>query len=143
MGKKAKKAQQQPAAPPVEEMRIDKWLKMVRIFKKREEAADACDSGRVKLNGQVAKASRTVKVGDEIVVKKGKRYIELEVLQIPKRGLSAKDAKLAYRDHSPKLSEETLELMRLQREAEKKMRRKYKGRPTKKERRDWEKFRGW
>ena len=143
MGKKSKKTPDNPADPAADQMRLDKWLKMVRIFKKRDEAAEACDSGRVKLNGQIAKASRMVKVGDEIVVKKGKRYIELEVLQIPKRGLSAKDAKLAYRDHSPKLSEETLELMRLQKEAEKKMRRKYKGRPTKKERRDWEKFRGW
>ncbi len=139
----AKKQREESAAPQAEAMRIDKWLKMVRIFKKRTEAAEACELGRVKLNGQVAKASRTVKVGDQIVVKKGKRYLELEVLQIPKRGLSAKDARLAYKDNTPELPEETLELMRLQREAEKKFRRKFKGRPTKKERRDWEKFRGW
>ncbi len=138
-----KKADRQAGGEPVQEMRLDKWLKMVRIFKKRTEAAEACDLGRVKLNGQPAKAGRTVRVGDKIVVRKGKRYLEIEVLQIPKRALSAKDAKLAYKDNSPQLPEETLELIRLQREAEKKFPRKFKGRPTKKERRDWERFRGW
>lgn len=124
-------------------MRIDKWLKVVRIFKQRTEAAKACELGRVKLNGQTAKASRVVKIGDTVVVKKGKRFLELEVLEIPKRGLSAKDAKLAYRDNSPEIPDETLELMKLQKEAERQARRKYKGRPTKKERRDWDKLRGW
>lgn len=124
------------------EMRIDKWLKTVRIFKKREEAANACALGRVKLNGQVAKASRTVKVGDRIVVKIGTHYRELEVLDIPTRGLSAKDAKLAYKDKSPQIPEETLELMRMQKRLERKNPRKFKGRPTKKERRDWMKFHG-
>ncbi len=50
-------------------MRIDKWLKMARIFKSREEAGRACDLGRVKLNGLEAKPSKVVKAGDEIVVR--------------------------------------------------------------------------
>ncbi len=123
-------------------MRIDKWLKTVRIFKKREEAATACELGRVKLNGQVAKASRTVKVGDRITVKVNKTYRTIEVLQVPTRGLSAKDAKLAYHEDTPELSEEARLLLKLQEEAERKNKRKFKGRPTKKERRDWNKFRG-
>lgn len=121
-------------------MRLDKWLKTVRIFKKRSEAAAACQLGRVKLNGQVAKAGRLVKIGDAITVKKGSRYLELEVLAIPRRGLSGKDARLAYRDKTPALPEETRELLRMQRELERKAPRKFKGRPTKKERRDWERF---
>ncbi|MCA9741468.1 MAG: RNA-binding S4 domain-containing protein [Deferribacteres bacterium] len=121
------------------EMRIDKWLKMARIFKKRNEAADACGLGRVKLNGQVAKASREVKVGDQIVVKIGSRYRELEILEIPTRGLSGKDAKLAYKDNTPEIPDETVELIKLQRRFERQNPRKYKGRPTKKERRDWQK----
>ena len=136
------KTDMQANTPPSEEMRIDKWLKTVRIFKKRSDASEACDLGRVKLNGQVAKAGRTVKIGDRIVIKKGKRFLEVEVLQIPKRGLSAKDAKTAYKDNTPEIPEETLKLMKLQKEAERKLPRKFKGRPTKKERRDWERFRG-
>ena len=124
-------------------MRIDKWLKTVRIFKKRTDAAEACELGRVKLNGQVAKASRTVKVGDQVVVKIKKRYLDLQVAEIPRRGLSAKDARLAYIDNTPEIPKETLEQMKLQAEAERKFRRKYKGRPTKKERRDWDKLKGW
>ena len=129
-------------AQPQPEMRIDKWLKVVRIFKRREDAADACQLGRVKLNGQVAKASRTVTAGDAIVVRMGNHYRELEVLLIPTRGLSAKDAKTAYKDNSPEIPKETKELMKLQREFERKNPRRYKGRPTKKERRDWLKKRG-
>ncbi|HHL73657.1 MAG TPA: RNA-binding S4 domain-containing protein [Bacteroidetes bacterium] len=124
------------------EMRIDKWLKTVRIFKKREEAATACELGRVKLNGQVAKASRPVKAGDKITVKVNKTYRELEVLQIPVRGLSARDAKLAYDEKTPELSEEAKLLLKMQQEAERKNKRKFKGRPTKKERRDLGKLRG-
>ncbi len=120
-------------------MRIDKWLKMVRIFKKRTEAADACDLGRVKLNGQPAKASRTVVVGDKITVKSGSRYRDLEVLELPIRGLSAKDAKLAYKDNSPEIPKDTIELMKMQTQFDRTHRRKFKGRPTKKERRDWQK----
>lgn len=123
-------------------MRIDKWLKTVRIFKKRTEAADACNLGRVKLNGQVAKASREVQIGDQIVVRIGSRFRELEVLEIPTRGLSGKDAKLAYKDNSPEIPDETLELIKLQHRFERQNPRKYKGRPTKKERRDWEKNKG-
>jgi ribosome-associated heat shock protein Hsp15 len=121
------------------EMRIDKWLKSVRIFKKRTDAAAACGLGRVKLNGLVAKASRNVQVGDRVVVKIGSRYRDLEILEIPTRGLSAKDAKLAYKDNSPEIPEETIELMQMQKSFERRNPRKYKGRPTKKERRDWEK----
>jgi len=137
------KFQEKSSSQNSQEMRIDKWLKVVRIFKKRTEAAEACELGRVKLNGQVAKASRTVKVGDQIVVKIKKRYLDLEVAQIPHRGLSAKDAKLAYIDNTPELPQETLGQMKLQAEAERKFRRKYRGRLTKKERRDWDKCRGW
>ncbi|MFQ5630898.1 MAG: RNA-binding S4 domain-containing protein [bacterium] len=124
------------------EMRIDKWLKTARIFKRRTDAATACNLGRVKLNGQVAKAGRVVKVGDNVVVKIGSRFREFEILEIPERGLAAKDAKLIYKDNSPEIPDATLEMMKTQREIERQNPRKYKGRPTKKERRDWQKGRG-
>jgi len=124
------------------EMRIDKWLKTARILKRRTDAATACSLGRVKLNGQVVKAGRIVKVGDQITVKIGSRFRELEILDIPTRGLSAKDAKLIYKDNSPEIPQETLEMIKTQRELERQNPRKYKGRPTKKERRNWQKSRG-
>ncbi|KAA3662774.1 MAG: RNA-binding S4 domain-containing protein [Calditrichaeota bacterium] len=125
-----------------EEMRIDKWLKSVRIFKKREDAADACNLGRVRVNGQIAKAGRNIKISDVIIVKTGKIYRELAVLKIPIRGLSASDAKTYYDEVVPEISEDTKMLMKMQNEAEKATKRKFKGRPTKKERRDWSKFHG-
>ena len=50
--------------------RLDKYLWSVRIFKTRSDAADACKSGKVKVNGTEAKPSREVKAGDELVVRK-------------------------------------------------------------------------
>lgn len=125
-----------------DEMRLDKWLKSVRIFKKREEAAGACNLGRVKVNDHPAKAGRVITIGDQITVKRSKEYRQIEVLKIPLRGLSAKDAKEYYREDIPEISEETQQLIDLQKEAEQKNKRKFKGRPTKKERRDWGKFHG-
>lgn len=125
-----------------DEMRIDKWLKSVRIFKKREDAANACNLGRVKVNEQTVKAGRLIVAGDKINVKQSKDYRKLTVLQIPVRGLSAKDAKDFYHEEVPEISEESKQLMQMQQEAEKGTKRKFKGRPTKKERRDWGKFHG-
>ena len=122
------------------EMRLDKWLRAVRIFKKRTEAATACELRRVKVNGAFAKASRAIKVGDMLEVKVDRQYRQLKILQLPLRGLSASDAKLQYDESTPTLSKDILEIMAQQQEAEKKSRRKYKGRPTKKERRDWSKY---
>jgi ribosome-associated heat shock protein Hsp15 len=123
-------------------MRIDKWLKMARLFKSRAEAAHACDLGRVKLNGLEAKASRVVKPGDEVVVKVERHYRTMTIKEIPTRGLSAKDARLIYDESTPELPPEMLELMQLQKAEDRRLRRQLKGRPTKKERRKLEKWRG-
>ncbi len=125
-----------------EGMRIDKWLKSVRLFKKRQEAADACYLGRVKMNDQPVKASRVITIGDHITVKTSKEYRQISVLKIPLRGLSTKDVQDYYHEEVPEISEETQQLIALQKEAEKKNKRKFKGRLTKKERRDWGKFHG-
>lgn len=125
------------------EMRLDKWLKMVRIYKKREEASEACNLGRVKVNDVAAKAGRLIKVGDKVLVKQGKMYHDLTINALPIRGLSAKDAKDFYDEKVEELSEDAKLLIELDKEAEKQSKRKYKGRPTKKERRDWSKFNGF
>lgn len=63
-------------------MRIDKFLKLSRIIKRRTLANEACEAGRVKINGKVAKPSAEVSVGDVIEVGFGNKLTKLEVLNI-------------------------------------------------------------
>ena len=63
-------------------MRLDKFLKVSRIIKRRTVANEACDAGRVKINEKVAKASAEVKLGDIIEVQFGSRPVRVEVLNI-------------------------------------------------------------
>lgn len=63
-------------------MRLDKYLKVSRIIKRRTVANDACDAGRVMVNGKVAKASVDVKVGDRIDIEFGNKNVSVEVLQV-------------------------------------------------------------
>ncbi len=63
-------------------MRLDKFLKVSRIIKRRTIANEACDAGRVTVNGKVAKASVDVKVGDEIEIKFGTNTTRIRVLNI-------------------------------------------------------------
>ena len=63
-------------------MRLDKFLKVSRLIKRRTVANEACDAGRVTVNGQVAKASVKVKPGDIIEIQFGTRNVKVEVLDI-------------------------------------------------------------
>lgn len=63
-------------------MRLDKYLKVSRVIKRRTVANEACDAGRVMVNGKVAKASQEVKVGDRIDIQFGNREVAIEVLDI-------------------------------------------------------------
>ncbi|MBQ3754947.1 MAG: RNA-binding S4 domain-containing protein [Clostridia bacterium] len=63
-------------------MRIDKFLKISRVIKRRTVAADACDGGRIEINGKVAKPSKDVKVGDVVSVSFGNNTMKFEVLSI-------------------------------------------------------------
>ena len=63
-------------------MRIDKYLKVSRVIKRRSIAKELLDSGNVTLNQQLAKASAIVKVGDTITVKYGPKFITLQVVSI-------------------------------------------------------------
>jgi len=66
-------------------MRLDKWLKIARVIKRRTVAHDAAETGRVVLNGKVAKPAAEVHVGDELVVDIGGRETALRVLAVPDR----------------------------------------------------------
>ena len=63
-------------------MRLDKYLKVSRLIKRRTVANQACDAGRVIINDKPAKASSTVKVGDIITISFGNREVKAEVLDV-------------------------------------------------------------
>ena len=76
-------------------MRLDKYLKVTRIIKRRTVANDACDSEHVKVNGKNAKASYEVKIGDVIEVAFGERTLKFRVLDIKEHALK-NDASSMY-----------------------------------------------
>ena len=63
-------------------MRLDKYLKVSRLIKRRTVANEACDNGRISVNGRVVKASYEVKVGDRIEIAMGTRTVAVEVVQV-------------------------------------------------------------
>ena len=63
-------------------MRLDKYLKVSRLIKRRTVANEACDNGRISVNGRVVKASYDVKVGDRIEITMGTRTVAVEVLEV-------------------------------------------------------------
>ena len=63
-------------------MRLDKYLKVSRLIKRRTVANEACDGGRITVNGKAAKASYDVKVGDEIAIAFGQRTVRIKVLAV-------------------------------------------------------------
>ena len=63
-------------------MRLDKYLKVSRLIKRRTVANEACDSGRVLINGKIAKASVNVSVGDQITILFGNKEVKVEVLAV-------------------------------------------------------------
>ncbi len=65
-------------------MRLDKFLKVSRVIKRRTVANDAADNGRVMVNGKVVKPSYDVKVGDTVEIKFGDKTSKFEILEIPK-----------------------------------------------------------
>lgn len=63
-------------------MRLDKYLKVSRLIKRRTVANEACDNGRISVNGRVVKASYEVKLGDRLEINLGSRTLAVEVLQV-------------------------------------------------------------
>ena len=63
-------------------MRLDKWLKVSRLIKRRTGANEACDNERISVNGRVVKASYDVKVGDKLEIRFGARTVCVEVLSV-------------------------------------------------------------
>ena len=119
------------------EVRVDKYLWAMRIYKTRSIATDACKCGRVKMNGVEVKPSRMFHVGDIFTVRKGPITYTYRILQLWGNRLGAKMVPEYLQDITPK---EQLELLELARYAAQSGRDRGTGRPTKKDRRDIEHF---
>ncbi|HIR49878.1 MAG TPA: RNA-binding S4 domain-containing protein [Candidatus Avoscillospira avicola] len=78
-------------------MRLDKYLKVSRLIKRRTVANEACDNARVTVNGRPAKASYDVKVGDKLTIQFGQRTLNVEVLQVAE-AVRKDDAVAMYRE---------------------------------------------
>ena len=78
-------------------MRLDKFLKVSRLIKRRTVANEACDNGRISVNGRVVKASYDVKVGDRIEISMGARTVVVEVLLVAEN-VRKDDAAAMYRE---------------------------------------------
>ena len=78
-------------------MRLDKYLKVSRLIKRRTVANEACDGERVSVNGRVVKASYDVKIGDVIEIRFGQRTVKVEVLELSESTKKA-DAVAMYRE---------------------------------------------
>ena len=119
------------------EARIDKWLWAVRIFKTRTIAAEACKKGRVSINGSFVKASRMIKVGDIIQVKKAPITYSFKVLQAIEKRVGAKLVPDVMENVTTPDQYELLEMSKISGFVD---RARGTGRPTKKDRRSIEDF---
>ena len=112
--------------------RIDKWLWAVRIYKTRTMATDACAGGKVKMNNKTVKASRMVRPGNLIQVRKEVVRYEYIVLKIAEKRMGAKIVQNFVEDVT---KAKELEKLKISKDLSFQTREKGKGRPTKKERR--------
>lgn len=119
------------------EVRVDKYLFAMRIYKTRSIAAEACKNGRVKMNAVELKPSRTFHVGDVFTVRKGPITYTYRILQLCENRVGAKLVGNYMQDITPPDQLEILELARL---AAQSGRDRGAGRPTKKDRREIELF---
>lgn len=119
------------------EVRIDKWLWAVRLFKTRSIAAEACKKGKVLIGNVPVKPSRNVKVGDIVAVKRNPVLYSFEVLALSENRMGAKLVPEFMRNVTTPDQLELIELGKLPGNA---YRDKGTGRPTKKERRDIDSF---
>lgn len=122
---------------PKAEVRIDKWLWAVRLFKTRSIAIDACKKGRISIKGMSIKPSRMIKVGDVIDVKRPPITYSFEVLNLTENRMGAKLVPEFMKDVTSPSQLEILELSKVSGFVD---RARGTGRPTKKDRRDLQQF---
>ncbi len=129
------------AKTPLEIVRLDRWLSSARFYKTRTQSAKACEGGKIKVNGKRAKPHKFLRIGDRITLHHRGHYRDIEVVGLAERGLPPKEARTLYHEEAKQtLSEEEEELFTLYRKSQGKQPTKWKGRPTKKARRELEKL---
>lgn len=121
----------------MDEVRIDKWLWAVRIFKTRTIAAEAIKKGRVMVGGVAVKPSRMIRVGDVVQVRKPPVTFSFKVLALSDKRMGAKLVPQFMENITPLDQYELLELNKISGFVD---RQRGTGRPTKKDRRDLEQF---
>lgn len=118
--------------------RIDKWLWTVRVYKTRSIATEECKKGRISIGGMEVKPSRELKIGDIVEVRKSPVTYRYKVLQFPANRLGAKLVPEYMQDMTPPENLQVLEMQKYMGWSE---RDRGAGRPTKKERREIDRFR--
>lgn len=121
-----------------EKLRLDKYLWAIRIFKTRTQAAAACDSGKVKMNGTSVKAARTVNIGDQFEIKTEAKRWKIEVIGLLPNRLQYSEAIKYYLDITPEEDKQFNQRVATSFHTGK--RPSKIGRPTKKERRNLDDF---
>jgi len=121
-----------------EKLRIDKYLWSIRIFKTRSIAADACNSGKVKLNGASVKPAKTVALGDQYDIKTENKKWKIEVTSLLHNRVKYEEAIKSYLDLSPIESLDKTQASSFVFNTGK--RQSKQGRPTKKEKRKLDDF---
>ena len=121
-------------------MRLDKWLWCVRAYKTRSIATEAVKGGLVKLDGEACKPSRILKINQHVAFTRGVIKHQAIVLDFPKQRLPAKEVPKYSLDKTPVSEFEKIEEKK---EIHTLMRDKGTGRPTKKDRRDLDKWGFW
>lgn len=117
-------------------VRVDVWLWAVRIYRTRTAATAACSAGNVRVNGDIAKPSKTLGPGDRVTTRVAHRPRDLEVVETPKKRVGASVAAEALVDHSPPPEPRAVAPERAA------VREPGTGRPTKRDRRQIDRLRG-
>ena len=120
-----------------DQVRVDKWLWAVRVFKTRSIATEAVKKGRVSIGEMPVKPSRVIKVGDVVCVRKSPVTYRYKVLQLAGKRMGSKLVSDYMEDVTPK---EELEILEVQKQMGWFQRERGTGRPTKKDRRDLDDF---
>jgi ribosome-associated heat shock protein Hsp15 len=119
-----------------DKLRIDKWLWAARFFKTRSLAADAVESGKVTMNEARIKPAKAIGVGDRLVIRLGQYHFDVEVLGLSNKRGGAPEAQKLYRE-----TDESKARRAVIAEQNKALPQPtFKGRPTKRDRRDIERF---
>lgn len=126
----------------MDKVRVDKWLWSVRIFKSRTIATDACKGGKVKLNGVNLKPSAMVQKGDVLVIRKMGFDFQFKVLELIEKRVSAPLAQQCYENITPQEEMNKYQEWFTTGKAAAEKRDRGTGRPTKKERREIDEFKG-